>query len=121
MDAVFYFKEDCVGRRFNNAVVFVHQRAMTDAHSGFHEPETANDDRQDRLLKSLIAVCKENRDALSSLPEMMERFLDKKPVNPSLTETGLEEELCRYKMMCDTLTDRILSMLFKQKAGGAVA
>ncbi|KAJ7381797.1 hypothetical protein OS493_038951, partial [Desmophyllum pertusum] len=65
---------------------------MTDTQSGPWEPEPATDDRQARFLKSLIKVLTDNRDVLSSLPEMMEQCLGKEAKNPSLTETENVED-----------------------------
>lgn len=81
---------------FNKAVVFANWGAMTDTQSGPREPETANDDHQARFLKSLIAVCKDNRDVLPGLPEMMERCLER--LNPKMAEAQHAEEN-RYEIM----------------------
>jgi len=80
---------------------------MTDTQSGLQDPAASSGphsvDAEARFLKSLSIVLKDNRDVLSRLPELIEQFLNKEPVNPDLAR--LKEEN-RYKYL--TMLNHIL-------------
>lgn len=50
------------------------------------ESKTDNEDPQACFIKSLVALLKTNRNVLSSLPEMIERLLDKETEIPNKSE-----------------------------------
>ena len=82
---------------------------MTDTQSGLQDPAASSGphsvDAEARFLKSLSLVLKDNRDVLSRLPELIEQFLNKEPVNLDLAEARLTEEN-RYKYL--TMLNHIL-------------
>lgn len=84
---------------------------MTDPQSGPQDPASPDGSRsvdaEDRFLKSLIPVLKDNRDVLVRLPELMEQCLSKEPLNPELAESRLKEEN-RYKNVMMLTYDDIL-------------
>lgn len=64
---------------------------MTDTQESQSAAGTTKGNAQDRFLQSLISVFKDNREVLSSLPEMIERLITNDRDAPNMTTTQTSE------------------------------